>query len=178
MIKILLCLFVLIPVYGENIYFTRSGDVSFFSWTPIEDIKANNKQVTCVLDMETGKTSFRIPIRGFTFKNGLMQEHFNESYLESEKYPNAGFNGKIENWKDFIITEKPQKVIIAGEMTIHGVTNSIKESGLLYQVNEKVKGEAVFKVMLEDYKVKIPKILIKNIAESVEIKMNLELNKK
>jgi polyisoprenoid-binding protein YceI len=107
-----------------------------------------------------------------------MQEHFNESYLESEKYPNAGFNGKIENWKDFIITEKPQKVIIAGEMTIHGVTNSIKESGLLYQVNEKVKGEAVFKVMLEDYKVKIPKILIKNIAESVEIKMNLELNKK
>jgi hypothetical protein len=178
MIKILLCLSIIIPLYGDNIYFTRSGNVSFFSWTPIEDIKANNKQVTCVLDMETGKTSFRIPIRGFVFKNGLMQEHFNESYLESEKYPNALFNGNIENWTDFTISSEPQKVIIAGEMTIHGVTNSIKEPGVIFQANQKVKGEAIFKIMLEDYDVKIPRILIKNIAESVEIKMNLELNKK
>ena len=178
MIRILLVLFVIIPISAKDIYFTRSGDVSFFSWTPIEDIKAKNNQVTCVLDMETGETSFRIPIRGFVFKNGLMQEHFNENYLESEKYPNAIFNGKIEGWKDFLITSKPQKVIIAGEMTIHGVTNSIKEPGLIYLDKQKVNGEATFKIMLVDYDVKIPRILIKNIAESVEIKMNLELNKK
>ena len=178
MIIILLVLFVIIPVSAKDIYFTRSGDVSFFSWTPIEDIKAKNNQVTCVLDMETGETSFRIPIRGFVFKNGLMQEHFNENYLESEKYPNAIFNGKIEDWKDFSITSKPQKVIIAGEMTIHGVTNSIKEPGLIYLDKQKVNGEATFKIMLVDYDVKIPKKKKKNIAESVEIKMNLELNKK
>ena len=71
MIKILLCLFVLIPVYGENIYFTRSGDVSFFSWTPIEDIKANNKQVTCVLDMETGKTSLEYQLEDSLLKMDL-----------------------------------------------------------------------------------------------------------
>ena len=178
MIRVLLILFIIVPVSGKNIYFTRSGDVSFYSWTPIEDIKANNSQVTCVLDMETGQTSFRIPIRGFIFKNGLMQEHFNENYLESEKYPNAIFNGKIEDWKDFSITSEPQQVIISGDMTIHGITNSIKESGLIYQDKQKVSGEATFKIMLEDYNVKIPRILIKNIAESVEIKMNLELNKK
>ena len=84
-------------------------------------------------------------------------------------------NGR--NWTDFKISSEPQKVIIAGEMTIHGVTNSIKEPGVIFQANQKVKGEAIFKIMLEDYDVKIPRILIKNIAESVEIKMNLELNK-
>ena len=82
---------------ADGIYFTRSGEVSFFSSTPIEDIKAVNNQVTCVLDVESGKTSFRIPIRGFVFPNALMQEHFNENYMESEIYPNASFNGSIED---------------------------------------------------------------------------------
>ncbi|MCH2651107.1 MAG: YceI family protein, partial [Candidatus Marinimicrobia bacterium] len=63
-----------VPLFGEDIYFTRSGTISFFSSTPIEDIKAINEQTTCVLDLETGDLSFRIPIRGFIFKNGLMQE--------------------------------------------------------------------------------------------------------
>ena len=164
--------------FGKNIYMTREGVVEFFSSTPIEDIKAENQQVTCVLDMETGKTSFRIPIRGFVFPNALMQEHFNENYLESEKYPNALFNGKIENWKDISITTQPQKVTISGEMTIHGVTNTVKETGTIYQSKQKINGEATFKVMLKDYDIKIPKIVIKKIAESVDIKMNLELKKK
>ena len=178
MIKTLLCLFILFPIYGKNIYFTRSGSVSFFSGTPLEDIKANNEQVTCVLDMETGKTSFRIPIRGFVFKNALMQEHFNENYLESEKYPNASFNGEIQNWNNLLMNEEPKQVVIAGEMTIHGVTNSIKENGIIYKRKKKVNGQATFNISLSDYMVKIPKILKKNIAESVELKINLELKKK
>jgi polyisoprenoid-binding protein YceI len=178
MIKLVLTFILLIPIYSKGLYFTRSGFVSFFSTTPIEDIKAENQQVTCVLDMETGKTSFRIPIRGFVFPNALMQEHFNENYLESEKYPNALFNGKIENWKDISITSQPQKVAISGEMTIHGVTKNVKETGIIYQSKQKINGKATFKVMLKDYDIKIPKIVIKKIAESVDIKMNLELKKK
>ena len=76
----------LTPLIARDIYFTRSGNVSFFSSTPIEDIKAINDQMTCVLDMETGDVSFRIPILGFNFPNGLMQEHFNENYMESDIY--------------------------------------------------------------------------------------------
>jgi polyisoprenoid-binding protein YceI len=176
--QIIIVLVFLGPLFSNGIYFTRSGFVSFFSTTPIEDIKAKNNQVTCVLDTETGKTSFRIPIRGFVFPNGLMQEHFNENYLESEKYPNALFNGSINNWKEIAITNQPQEVSISGEMTIHGVTNFIKETGVIYKNNNKVNGNATFRIQLVDYDVKIPKILIKNIAESVEIKMNLELKKK
>jgi len=176
--KIFIVFILLGPLFSINIFFTRLGFVSFYSTTPIEDIKAENNQVTCVLDMETGKTSFRIPIRGFVFPNGLMQEHFNESYLESEKYPNAFFNGRIENWKDLKITSKPQDVIIIGEMTIHGVKKSIREIGTLYRDNQNLIGQSTFNIMLEDYDVKIPKIVIKNIAESVEVKMNLEMKKK
>ena len=86
------------PLIAKDIFYTRSGQVSFFSSTPIEDIKALNEQTTCVLNMETGDVSFRIPILGFNFKNGLMQEHFNENYLESDIYPDAGFKGVINNW--------------------------------------------------------------------------------
>ena len=163
---------------ANNIYFTRSGVVSFFSSTPIEDIKAINNQVTCVLDVESGKTSFRIPIRGFIFPNALMQEHFNENYMESEKYPNASFNGSIIDWDKSIISERPRDVVISGEMTIHGVTNDVKEFGKINVDNEKISGEATFIITLSDYDVKIPKLLIENIAEKVEVKIQLELDKK
>ena len=178
LIKLLLTLFLLIPVHANDLYYTRSGIVSFFSSTPIEDIKAANNQVTCVLQMETGKTSFRIPIRGFIFPNALMQEHFNENYLESEKFPNASFNGNIENWSEIKINKNPKTVTITGEMTIHGVTKKIKETGDISLVNGNIHGKAIFDISVADYNIAIPKILRENIAENVEITINLELNKK
>ena len=163
---------------ADGIYFTRSGEVSFFSSTPIEDIKAVNNQVTCVLDVESGKTSFRIPIRGFVFPNALMQEHFNENYMESEIYPNASFNGSIEDWSQNKISEGARGVVISGEMTIHGVTKTIRESGNIYTNNGKIFGDATFIIKLSEYDVKIPKLLRENIAEKVEVNIQLELNKK
>ena len=161
-----------------GIYFTRSGEVSFFSSTPIEDIKAVNNQVTCVLDAESGMTSFRIPIRGFVFPNALMQEHFNENYMESEIYPNASFNGSIVDWSENKISERVNEVVISGEMTIHGVTKKIKEYGNIYNNNDKIFGDATFIIKLSDYDVKIPKLLRENIAEKVEVNIQLELNRK
>ena len=163
---------------ADGIYFTRSGEVSFFSSTPIEDIKAVNNQVTCVLDVESGKTSFRIPIRGFVFPNALMQEHFNENYMESEIYPNASFNGSIVDWSENKISEKANEVIISGEMIIHGVTKKIREFGNIYTNNDKIFGDATFIIKLSDYEVKIPKLLRENIAEKVEVNIQLELNRK
>ena len=163
---------------ADGIYFTRSGEVSFFSSTPIEDIKAVNNQVTCVLDVESGKTSFRIPIRGFVFPNALMQEHFNENYMESEIYPNASFNGSIVDWSENKISERANEVVISGEMTIHGVTKKIREFGNIHINNDKILGDASFIIKLSEYDVKIPKLLRENIAEKVEVNIQLELNKK
>ena len=176
-IKIIL-LFLFIPLIGRDIYFTRSGEVSFFSSTPIYDIQAVNNQMTCVLDMSTGNVSFRIPILGFNFPNGLMQEHFNENYMESEIYPNASFNGSIEDWSQNKISERARGVVISGEMTIHGVTKTIRESGNIYTNNGKIFGDATFIIKLSEYDVKIPKLLRENIAEKVEVNIQLELNKK
>ena len=91
--------------YGEDIYLTRQGIVEFFSSTPIEDIKAYNNQVSCVLNYESGKFAFQVPIKGFMFKNGLMQEHFNENYLESDIYPKSIFKGMINNWDSLAIND-------------------------------------------------------------------------
>ena len=127
-------LLILTPLIARDIYFTRSGNVSFFSSTPIEDIKAINDQMTCVLDMETGDVSFRIPILGFNFPNGLMQEHFNENYMESDIYPNASFKGRVQDWGKKNLTEESQDIAIDGIMKIHGVSKKISEKGM-YSAN-------------------------------------------
>ena len=167
-----------VPLFGDDIYFTRSGTISFFSSTPIEDIKAINEQTTCVLDLETGDLSFRIPIRGFIFKNGLMQEHFNENYLESDTYPNASFTGSIEGWKDIILTEKFQPVSLKGTMTIHGISKDITEPGNILMKDNKIIGSATFKITVADYKIEIPKILRDNIAKVVDVDVDISLKKK
>ena len=168
----------IVPLIAKDLYYTRSGTVSFFSSTPIEDIKAINEQTTCVLDMETGDLSFRIPILGFNFKNGLMQEHFNENYLESDIYPDAGFKGKIDNWAQVVLSEEPQTVSIKGIMTIHGVSKEIVEIGKISINDHKVNGTASFNIAVADYDIKIPKILRENIAKIVDVDVKLGLKKK
>ena len=166
------------PLIAKDIFYTRSGQVSFFSSTPIEDIKALNEQTTCVLNMETGDVSFRIPILGFNFKNGLMQEHFNENYLESDIYPDAGFKGVINNWDQVTLNEEPQLISIEGVMTIHGVSKQIKETGQISFKNEKVNGTAMFRIIVADYDIQIPKIVRENIAKVVDVNVRLSLKKK
>ena len=166
------------PLIAKDIFYTRSGQVSFFSSTPIEDIKALNEQTTCVLNMETGDVSFRIPILGFNFKNGLMQEHFNENYLESDIYPDAGFKGVINNWDQVTLNEEPQLISIEGVMTIHGVSKQIKETGKIFFKNEKVNGTAMFRIIVADYDIQIPKIVRENIAKVVDVNVRLSLKKK
>ena len=107
-----------------------------------------------------------------------MQEHFNENYMESEIYPNASFNGSIVDWSENKISERANEVIISGEMIIHGVTKNIREFGNIYINNDKIFGDAKFIITLSEYNVKIPKLLRENIAEKVEVNIQLELNRK
>jgi len=176
--KNILYLLLLMPVMAKDIYFTRSGDVSFFSSAPLENIEAKNKQVTCVLDQHSGKVAFKIPIHGFTFKNALMQEHFNESYLESDKYPTAEFKGEIIDWETLKISSDPSEVQLKGEMNIHGVTNQIVAKGEIFLQNNHYIGKSIFKIVLSDYKIKIPKIVRENIAEIVDVNVSVKLKKK
>ena len=177
--KIFIILFALISFsFAKERYITREGVISFFSSTPLEDIKAINKQVSCVLDKSTGKFAFQLPIKGFKFKNALMQEHFNESYLESDIYPKSVFKGVILNWANIQLSENPTEVFIDGELTIHGIKNKIKQSGKIWVSSGAIYGESAFSVKLVDYEVKVPKIVRENIAEVIKVNVNVKLNKK
>ena len=106
--------------FGKQLYLTRDGEINFFSSTPIEDIKAVNNQVSCVLNKITGDFAFQVPIKGFRFKNALMQEHFNENYLESDIYPKSVFKGKISDWENIDVSSKPVDITIEGEPISNG----------------------------------------------------------
>jgi polyisoprenoid-binding protein YceI len=156
--------------YGQNIK-SETGYVKFFSSALIEDITAENQQASAYFNLETGEAVFLIPIVGFMFEKSLMQEHFNENYMESDKYPEAYFKGKISG---FSPTQAESPVIAEGEMTIHGIKRKIRVPGKIFRSGNSLRMEAIFNVALEDYQVEIPKLMFQKIAEKVEVTTKFE----
>lgn len=157
-------------------FITKTGHIKFFSDAPTEDIEANNHSVNSALDIKTGDFVFKVLMKSFEFKKALMQEHFNENYVESDKFPNATFVGKITNLSDIDFTKDgTYKADVEGDLTIHGITQKIKESGSFIVSNGEIHGNSVFKISLSDYNIKIPKAVSKNIAEEIEITVDVIL---
>ena len=158
-----------VQVYAQK-FIGQNGEIVFFSAAPMEDISAVNKNVSAVFDSSTSDLVFQLQISDFIFRKALMQEHFNENYLESDIYPKSFFLGKIVDINN-------DKATVQGDLTIHGETNRIKVEGSLIKEKESIRISAVFSVMLEDYNIKIPKLVMYKIAEEIEVKVNIELEK-
>lgn len=160
-------------------YLTKNGYIRFYSETPLETIQAENKQVNAALDLQTGDFVFKILIQSFEFPKALMQEHFNENYMESDKFPNAMFKGKIVNLKDIDFNkEGTYKVNVDGDLTIHGVTKTISEPGtIIIKGDGKVQGKSKFNIKVADYDIRIPKAVTENIADSIEVTVDVEMSK-
>jgi len=159
-------------------YMTKNGTIKFSSDTPMEKIEAINRQVNSALDFTTGNFVFKVLIRGFEFEKALMQEHFNENYMESEKFPTSDFKGKVTNLKEVNIgKEGIYKVTVEGDLTMHGVTNKVKVEGTLEVSGGKILGKATFNLRLKDYNIAVPKAVVKNIAESIQIDVSVPLEK-
>jgi hypothetical protein len=157
-------------------YITKNGYINFYSETPIETIEAHNRQVNSALDSETGDFVFRVLMRSFEFEKALMQEHFNENYVESEKFPNATFKGKVTNLDQIDFgTAGEYRAIVEGILTIHGVDREVKESGTFTVADGVVKGVCKFIVKPADHDIKIPKTVINNIAEEIEVSVEVSL---
>jgi len=159
-------------------FMTKNGTIKFFSDTPMEKIAGSNHQVNSALDFSTGNFVFKVLIRGFEFEKALMQEHFNENYMESEKFPNSTFSGKVVNIKDVTLS-KPgtYNVVVEGDLSMHGVTNKVKVNGTLEVKGSGIVGKATFNVNPKDYSITIPKAVIKNISESIQVDVNVALEK-
>ena len=159
-------------------FITKSGNIRFFSSTPIEDILAHNRQVNSALDQQTGDFVFRVLMKSFQFEKALMQEHFNENYVESDKFPNATFTGKVTNIKDIDFDKNGiYNAIVEGDLTIKGVTKKVSEKGTFEVKDGKVIGKSTFNVLVEDYGIKIPGAVAKNIAKSIQIDVDVNLEK-
>jgi polyisoprenoid-binding protein YceI len=151
-----------------QIYTGKSYEVSFFSDGPIEDITATCKSAQVMLNAGRNDIAIKVTIKGFRFEKQLMEEHFNEKYMESDKYPYAEFSGKI---KDSIDYKKDgiYKVTVAGKLKIHGVEKDRIITGTVMVKNGEVTVETKFNVALKDHNIEIPSVLVKNIAEIVEV---------
>lgn len=174
-----LFVFAVISSASAQKYMTKNGYIKFYSETPIETIEAENKQVNAALDIETGDMVFMVLMKSFMFEKALMQEHFNENYVESDKFPNATLKAKVTNLSDIDFSkEGSYEALIEGDLTIHGVTRKISEKGTFtVKDNASVQGNSKFFVKPNDYDIKIPGAVVKNIAETIEVTVDVSLAK-
>ena len=159
-------------LHAQKLYSTKSGKVSFESKAPLEDIEAVNSEVESKLLSSNGQLVFALLIKGFQFENQLMEEHFNEDYLESSKFPKADFKGAITNIKEINFAKDgsyPAKV--KGKLTIHGVTKDVTSDGTIIVKSGKATANSKFDIKLKDYKIG-GSMIGKKIAETIVISVS------
>lgn len=158
------------PLYAQKSELQK-GKVTFFSEAPLENITATTEDVAGIIDMSKNQFAFSIKVITFRFAKSLMQEHFNEKYMESDKYPKATFTGSLQNFKSNHKGE--QSVLAVGKLTIHGITREVSIPGKIDMSNQKkLHIISTFNVRLEDYNIERPKLVWQNLAEEIEISVD------
>lgn len=151
-------------------YFTKDGSIRFFSTTKVENIEATNNKATCVLDATTGDLEWSVLVKGFVFEKALMEEHFNENYMESGTFPKAGFKGKIENMASLKLSnDGTYPVKVTGDMTMHGVTKKITTDATITVVGGKISTSSKLYVNPKDYNITIPAPVQGKISDKIEV---------
>jgi polyisoprenoid-binding protein YceI len=153
-------------------YFSKTGKITFHSEAALEKIDATNSSASTVIDMSTGSMEWAVLIQGFQFEKALMQEHFNENYMESSIYPKAKFKGKIENVSSVNIgKDGTYPVNITGQLEMHGVTKTITVPATFTVRNGSITAKSTFKLLLEDYNIQIPKLIEDNVSKEVQVEI-------
>jgi polyisoprenoid-binding protein YceI len=163
-------------VNAQDRYFTKTGKIEFYSKASLEDIEAKNKTVTAILDSKTGAFQFSVQMKGFEFEKALMQEHFNENYVESGKFPKAEFKGSVANNSTVnYAKDGSYNVTVKGKMTIHGVTKDVEAPGIIKVDGGKIEGKSTFNIQLSDYNISIPSVVKEKISNSIRITVDTKL---
>lgn len=154
---------------------TRTGYIGFFSETPLEDIKAENRQVQAVIDPTKKTLAFALLMKSFLFEKELMQEHFNENFIESDKYPKSTFTGSYTGNVD-LTRNGTYTIQVAGNLTLHGVTRNISVPATLQVQDKKLTGKSTFYLKPEDYNIKIPALVKDKIARQITVSVKTDFN--
>lgn len=163
-------------VEAQDRYFTKTGSVQFYSKAALEDIEAQNKTVTAVLDSKTGALQFSVQMKGFEFAKALMQQHFNENYVESDKYPKAEFKGAVANNSAVnYAKDGTYNVNVRGKLTLHGITKDIDAPGTIKVAGGKIDAASSFNIRLDDYKISIPSVVKEKVSNNIKISVDTRL---
>jgi YceI-like domain len=158
-------------IYGasaQDVQSSKAINISFYSSAPLEDIEAKTSNGTSVITTSKNNFFFLVPIKSFTFKSSLMQEHFNENYMESEKFPDARFNGKINeeiDWKK----DGVYNVTVTGKLTVHGVDKDRTIPGTITIKAGVISIASKFDISCKEHNIKIPSMMAEKIAETVAV---------
>lgn len=158
---------------NKKVYSTKTGTTFFDAGTGVEDISATNKSTVSAFDAISGQIQFSLNVKGFEFWSQLMQDHFNENYMESEKFPKSTFTGKITNIdKVNFAKDGSYPVNVKGTLEIHGVKKEVETNGTFKVSGENVNGTAEFIVVMDDYKIAIPGVVKDKLSKTAKIKIN------
>jgi polyisoprenoid-binding protein YceI len=164
--------------FSQEKYISRNGQIQFIASTPLETIDPVNNHVSCILDTENGKIVFQLKMISFKFEKALMEEHFNEKYVESDKFPKSTFVGQIQNWDNFTWNGIEQDVVVKGKITIHGIEKEIIAKGVIEASKSTISLSSSFDIIILDFGIKIPRLVRDKISETVKVEVNLTLKQK
>ncbi|MCW3112483.1 MAG: YceI family protein [Segetibacter sp.] len=160
--------------FAQKVYNTRTGNITFFSSAPLEDIEAKNNAVFSQLFSATGQYNFEMNIKDFHFENDLMEEHFNEDYMHSDKLPKSFFKGTITNIRDInFAKDGVYNAVVKGSLTIHGITREIVQNGTIEIKGGRLTAHSKFKILRKDYNIG-GSLASKMISDTVEVTVNCQ----
>lgn len=176
---ILFTLLLVVNITFAQRLLTRSGEIKFDASMPnLVEIAGKSNTVSAILDLPTGQFATSVIIKSIRFKTPLMEEHFNENYMESSKFPNSTFKGKIIGFDAKKLSTSKVAFDIEGDLTIHGITKKVKTKIYLSSNGSKVAATGNFTVHAQDYGIEIPKLVKDKFAEQIKVSFNLDLDSK
>jgi len=168
-VLVLILIIASVSVFGQGKFIAKNAYISFYSSTPMEDILGESNEAVTILDSESSEIIFQAIMTTFHFKRALMEEHFNENYMESAKFPKAKFKGIIEGFKKEMLNAPVTKIKITGVLSVHGVDKTISVPGTIGLENGSIVATSKFKVTPEDFGITIPSVVREKIGKEMEI---------
>ena len=167
-------------ITAQTKYFTKTGTVNFEASVPsFEEVRASHNVVTAIINTDNGELAALALIKGFRFKNALMEEHFNENYAESDTYPKATFKGKISDFSLEKLSSKKQSFVINGQLTFHGKTIQLENSTVEIAIDDDIIViSGSFSASASEFEIDIPKVVRSKIASNIDVSFSFNLKKK
>jgi hypothetical protein len=165
-----------VPNFAQTKLVTKTGKITFEASVPaFEEVKAKNESVTCILNSANGEIASLALLKGFRFKVALMEEHFNENYVESDKYPKATFKGKIDNFDSSKLTASGKDYTIKGKLELHGKTKDITIIAKIKKTDNGVEIDSNFTINTDDFDIEIPSVVSKKLTKKVAVNLDFTL---